>query len=86
MFAIWAKQLDDDGRILRHDTFKFKQEFQPEYLFAYLNIVCSEWKIETPVVLKKHIVYLAQFGSVKFVKDDFVDIIDFSALKVDVIQ
>lgn len=86
MFAIWAKELDENNRIIKNEMFNFKQEFDERLLYAYLQIVCNEWKIETPVVLSKHIVHFAEFNSVKFKKDDFIDKTDFNSLVLELIQ
>lgn len=86
MFSIWAKKMDEDNRIKKHQMFHFKQEFDEKLLFAYLQIVCSEWKIETPVVLTKHIVHFAEFNTVKFRKDDFIDQTDFNSLVLEYVE
>ncbi len=86
MFSIWAKQLDDNNRIKKQDMFHFKQEFDGQLLFAYLQIICNEWKIETPVVLTKHIVHFMGFNSVKFRKEDFIDETTFSSLVLEYIE
>ena len=86
MFSIWAKQLDDNNRIIKQDMFHFKQDFNGSLLYAYLQIVCGEWKIETPVVLKKHIEHFYNFNSVKFRKDDFIDDISFNSLVLEYVE
>lgn len=86
MFSIWAKELDEDNRIKKNEMFSFKQEFDEKLLYAYLQIVCNEWKIETPVVLSKHIVHFSEFNSVKFRKEDFIDEPHFTALVLELVM
>ena len=86
MFSIWAKQLDEDNRIIKDEMFNFNQEFNEGLLYAYLQIVCNEWKIETPIVLSKHIIHFAEFNTIKFKKEDFIDKTDFNSLVLELVQ
>ena len=86
MFSIWAKQLNEDNKMIKNEMFHFKQDFNENLLYAYLQIVCSEWKIETPVVLTNHIVHFAEFNVVKFRKSDFIENPSFNALVLELVQ
>lgn len=86
MFSIWAKKLDENNRIKQNEMFHFKQDFDENLLFAYLQIICNAWKIETPIILTKHIVHFAEFNTVKFRKDDFIDTTDFNSLVLELVQ
>lgn len=86
MFSLWAKTLNDRDKITRHEVFNFDQEFDCRYLYAYMVIIANKFKIETPMVLNKHIFNLENFNYVKFVKDDFVDKTDFDFLTIELLK
>lgn len=86
MFRLWVRAFDDNGKITKNQTFAFKQNFDAKYLFEYMQIVCGEWKTETPMILSSHYAYLANFGHVKFAKSDFVDSVDFEKMIVAVLD
>lgn len=86
MFKLWVKAFDENGKIVKSQTFAFKQNFDAGYLYEYMQIVCGEWKTETPMILSSHYSNLANFGHVKFLKSDFVDKVDFSNLVVTVLD
>lgn len=85
MFTLWAKQMDENNRITKHQTFEFKQDFDVKFLRAYLEVICNEFKTETPIVLTNHYVTFNNFNRVKFSKNDFVDTVDFNSLVVELI-
>lgn len=85
MFRLWAKQYDDKGSVIKNQTFEFKQEFDVRYLVCYLQVICNEWKTETPMVLTNHYVTFNNFSRVKFVQSDFVDKVDFQYMTVQII-
>mgnify|MGYP006874317485 len=82
MFKLWVKTFDDKNQIIENETFEFKQEFDVRYLNAYMQIVCSALKTETPVVLSYHVNTFNSFNRVKFTKADFIDKVDFNHLLV----
>ena len=86
MFKLWAKQYDGNHKIIKNDTFEFRQDFDAKYLSAYLQVVCNEWKTETPIVLSNHIVYFDNFNHVKFTKSDFIDSVDFNYMTIQIIS
>lgn len=85
MFRLWAKEYDEKQRIIKSDVFEFKQEFDAKLLGAYAQVVCNEWKTETPMVLSSHIASFEFFNRVKFTKADFVDTVDFNFLTIQLI-
>lgn len=85
MFKIWAKQYDQNQRIIKNQTFEFKQDFDARYLNAYMQVICNEWKTETPMVLSSHILSFDNFNHARFSKSDFVDTVDFAFLTVQLI-
>ena len=84
MFKLWVKELGDNNNIKKQQTFEFKQDFDCRLLFAYMQIISNELKIETPVILSKHISEIEFFKRVIFLKSDFIDEVNFSKLEVEV--
>lgn len=85
MFKLWAKEFDESGKIIKSHTFEFKQDFDVRLLRAYLEVICGEFKQETPMVLTNHYVNFNNFGRVRFSASDFVDHIDFKFLTVELL-
>ena len=85
MFKLWAKEYDENTRIILHKTFEFEQDFDVRLLHAYLSVVCNALKTETPILLTSHYVTFNNFNKVRFSKSDFVDEVDFWALSVELI-
>lgn len=85
MFKLWATAYDENNKIIKNQTFSFKQNFDAHFLYQYMQIICSELKIETPIVIKNHYSSLANFGHVKFLKSDFVDEVNFKYLMITVL-
>ena len=57
-------------------------EFNIDNLYEYLKEICYNLKIETPIILPKHINQLSEFSTTKFFKEDFIDYIDFDKLVI----
>ena len=85
MFRLWAKEYDDNNRIILHKTFKFEQDFDVRFLHAYLEVVCGDLKIETPMLLTNHYVTFNNFNRVKFTESDFVDATEFKSLSIELL-
>lgn len=86
MFKLWVKEFDDNNRIIKHQSFEFEQDFDVRFLRAYIEVVCNELKIETPIILTSHYVTFNNFNRVKFSKSDFVDITDFNSLSIELLN
>ena len=85
MFKLWAKEYDENLRIITHKTFEFAQDFDVKLLHAYLTVICNALKTETPMLLTSHYITFNNFNKVKFSKNDFVDKVDFHSLSVELI-
>lgn len=85
MFKLWAKAYNENNKMINNQTFQFSQEFDVKYLNAYMQVICNEWKTETPIVLSYHVTTFNNFNQVKFTKNDFVDDVDFNYLIVQLI-
>ncbi|MBR4124134.1 MAG: hypothetical protein IKR12_01035 [Clostridia bacterium] len=86
MFKMWAKEYDDNHKIIKNQTFEFKQDFDVRHLYAYMTVICNEFKTETPMVLTSHYVTFNNFNKVKFSKSDFIDGVGFKFLSVELID
>ena len=80
MFKLWIKEIDDNNRITKHKTFEFQQEFDVRFLRTYIEVVCNDLKIETPILLNSHYITFNNFNRVRFAQSDFVDDIEFKFL------
>ena len=78
MKYIWAKTMLKE-KIKNDYTLKL-EEFDIDKLYDYLKEICYNLKIETPLILPKHKNHLLEFGTTKFVKEDFIDYINFDKL------
>ena len=85
MFKLWAKQFDENNKIVSHKTFEFQQDFDVKFLRAYIEVICNELKIETPIILTSHYVTFNNFNSVRFSKNDFVDTTDFKFFNIELL-
>ena len=85
MFRLWVKEIDDNNIIKKHKTYEFKQEFEVKFLREYLQVVCNDLKIETPIILNSHYVTFNNFNRVRFTQSDFIDEIEFTFLSVELI-
>ena len=81
MKKIWCKILKD--RKILQEYLLVKESIDTENLFEYLQEICYNLKIETPLVLPKHINQLEEYSTTRFSKDDFIDYIDFDFLVLD---
>ena len=79
MVRIWAKVVKDD-KILRQYMFETEGVTDYSLFFDYLEDICSHLDVGTPVLLKTHLFNYAKYNTVKFIKDDFVEKIDFDKL------
>ena len=79
MVRIWAKVVKDD-KILRQYMFETEGVTDYSLFFDYLEDICSHLDVSTPVLLKTHLFNYAKYNTVKFIKDDFVEKIDFDKL------
>ena len=79
MIRIWAKVMKK-SKIEKQ--FVFEKEGQIDYseFFDYLREICENLDIPTPVLIKTHLFNYAKYNTLRFKKDDFVEVIDFDKL------
>lgn len=83
---ILAKILNENSKLLENELFEFDGEFDSEKLYNYMQEICYKFKIETPIILNKHKNGLYEFNSTKFMKEDFIDTIDFKSLLIELVK
>jgi hypothetical protein len=79
MFSIWVRTLKED-KLQKNQITSFEQKFKKEEFFDYVSKICNELDIPTPVILSKHINHFVSFNNTSFIKEDFVEPIDFDKL------
>lgn len=82
MKKLWAKTLKN-FKIQNTFTLNLGEDFDAQNLYETLKEICYNLKIETPVVLKKHINQMSEYGTTKFTNADFIDYIDFDSLVIE---
>ncbi len=82
MFTIWAKTVKD-GRKTNELTYKKDEVFNINNLHTYLSDICKELDIETPIILKKHVLGFYNFNKAKFLPEDFTDSVNFDNFTIE---
>ena len=85
MFKLWAKQYDDNNKIVLHKTYEFKQDFDVKLLHAYLEVICNDLKMETPMLLTSHYITFNNFNKVRFNPSDFIDVVNFKYFAIELL-
>jgi hypothetical protein len=79
MIKIWAKVIKDQKMQVQF-VLKKQEPFLDEKFHSYLMEICKQLDLETPIVLRNHLSNFKEFKSVKFLKDDFLEQIEFDYL------
>lgn len=67
----------------RSEVFVFSGKYEEAQFQDYLNEICGQLDIPTPVVLKAHVRNFSRFNITKFKRDDFVESTDFDLLSLE---
>jgi len=79
MFRIWAKITKGD-KIKKSEIFAYDGKYSNEKFNFYLNDICEQMDISSPIALSSHVRNFSSFNITKFKQDDFVEKIDFDYL------
>ena len=79
MVKIWAKIYKGD-KIVKQTVLEYDKQMDYAEFFDYVTEICYALDAPTPVVIKTHIFNYAKYNYVKFIKNDFVEAIDFDKL------
>ncbi len=85
MDKLWAKIMKNH-KIISSYTLTLNDDFDANKFFTPLSEICYNLKIETPVILNKHIHQMEEYGTTKFSKSDFIDSINFDSLVIEYFQ
>lgn len=78
MHKIWGKLLKNQKIV--NDVTLTLNSYDVDNLYDYLKEICYSLKVETPILLEKHLNQFAEYNLTKFTKDDFIDFINFDSL------
>lgn len=79
MFRIWAKVIKEN-KIISQCVYEKEQNIDYSEFFDYVREICEKLECPTPVIIKTHLFNYAKYNTVKFIKDDFMEKIDFDKL------
>ncbi len=79
MVRIWAKVIKDN-KIINQCVYENFNPLDYSLFGEYLTEICQTLDVSTPVLIKTHIFNYAKYNNVKFVKDDFIEVVDFDRL------
>lgn len=81
MKKIWCKIIKNH-KIIQDYTLSL-EEFSIDNLYDYLKDICYNLKIETPIILPKHINQFTEYNMTRFTSTDFIDFIEFDSLMIE---
>lgn len=79
MIRIWAKVMLDN-KIIKQCVFEKYETMDYSQFFEYTREICETLDIPTPVIIKTHLFNYAKYNTVKFIKSDFVENVEFDKL------
>ena len=79
MIRIWAKVMVKD-KIKKQYIFVKNENMDYSKFYDYVREICETLDIPTPVIIKTHLFNYAKYNTLRFKKDDFVEVIDFDKL------
>ena len=82
MVKIWVKTIRGE-KTTRSEVFVFSGKYEEAEFQDYLNEICDQLDIPTPVVIKAHVRNFSRFNITKFKRDDFVESTDFDLLSLE---
>lgn len=79
---VWIKIIKGE-KILKDFTYA-PNNYSDSELHHYLEIACNELDEPTPIVLRKHLAHIKEFGNTTFKQLDFVEAINFDKMVVEI--
>ena len=79
MVRIWAKIIKNN-KIIKQCVYEREGQTDYSLFYEYLHDICLELDVSTPVLIKTHLFNYAKYNNVKFLKEDFVESVDFDKL------
>jgi len=85
MFKIYAK-LITNNKVVGDYVYELKKEFSISDFFEYLQEICSNFDIPTPILLTKHIKNFLIFDNTIFSQEDFVESFPYDKLMIEIFK
>ncbi|MCL2862438.1 MAG: hypothetical protein FWE22_08525 [Firmicutes bacterium] len=82
MIKLWAKTILGE-KITRDQIYKKEEKYNSNDFESYLNDICYEFDIPSPIILKSHINNFENFNITRFRKSDFIEEVDYDFLVVE---
>lgn len=87
MFKLWAK-IYQSGKLLKdmvveNDNFEINRT---KKIFDAIDTICYEYDLGKPIWLESNISEFKKLGKTRFLKDNFVEEIDFDFLEIQVME
>ena len=79
MFRIWAKVMKKD-KIIGQFVLEKYESLDYSKFYDYVREICEALEIPTPIIIKTHLFNYAKYNNVRFLKEDFVESVDFDKL------
>ena len=83
MLRIYAKLITNNKVIVDY-VYDLKSDFAIHDFFEYLQEICSNLDIPTPILLTKHIKNFLIFDSTTFLPEDFVESFQYDKLLLEI--
>ncbi len=86
MFRLWAKVIKE-ARMLRDICIEDgSEDTRTHKIFRALDKVCYEFDLGKPIWLDKNIAEFKRHSKVRFIQDNFIEMIDFDYLEIQIIE
>ena len=82
MLKLWAKTILGE-KITRDQIYKKEEKYDTKNFESYLNDICYEFDIPTPIILKVHIKHFENFNITRFRRSDFIEEVDYDFLIIE---
>lgn len=83
MFRIYAK-LITNNKVISDYIYELKSEFAIHDFFEYLQEICANLDVPTPIILTKHIKNFLIFDSTTFLPEDFVESFPYDKMVIEI--
>lgn len=82
MVKLWARVVKEHKTIKKYDFCK-DEIMEWAAFYDYVREICHEMDLSTPVITKTHLFNFAKFNFVRFLKNDFIESVDFDYLMIE---
>ena len=86
MFRLWGK-IVKDARLVKDITIEDRSDdTRTHKIFRALEQICHEFDLASPIWLDSSVRYFKIHNKVRFTQDNFIDMIDFDYLEIEVLE